>query len=174
MPPSSEQDERRPGPADDATREQVGTRAEARLDVVLAVDWVSPSIVRERVQAWLLAHRWSPAQADDLVLAVNEAVTNSIEHGYGVHPEEQAVSPRWAHSSVEVRGEVILDEQRRRRVELTIVDGGRWRPPTVDPDRGNGITLMRACADNVTISPGDNGTTVHLLSRPLPPSPGIE
>lgn len=144
------------------------------MDVVLAVDWVSPSIIRDRIRDWLLAHRWSPAHVDDLVLAVNEAVTNSIEHGYDLDPEGQAVSPRWAYSTVEVHAEITLDEHGRRRVEMTIRDYGEWRHPTVDLSRGNGVRLMRACTDTLTIIPGSNGTTVRLLSRPLPPMPGLE
>ena len=120
------------------------------------------------------AHHWSPSHAEDLVLAVNEAVTNSIEHGHGLDPEQPTASPEWTHSTVEVHGQIVIDEQGRRRVELIIRDNGRWRPPTFDPRRGNGVTLMRACTDDVTISSSDSGTTVRLLSRPLPSLPDLE
>src|SRR3954471_9852136 len=81
VPPPSDQDERpvRPGRSVDPA-----TVADVELHLVLGATWVAPSIARERVEEWLRAQQWPPAQADELVLAVSEAVSNSVEHGYRV------------------------------------------------------------------------------------------
>ncbi len=165
MPPSSDQDERRIGPARRAVEVSRSTPA---LDIALTTDWVSPSVARDRVRAWLISHHWSPAHTDDLVLAVNEAVTNSIEHGYGISPEAVATGPALPHATVEVHGEIAFDDQGRRYAEFVVRDRGDWRIPTSDATRGNGIRLMRACTADFTIQHSISGTTVRLRSHPLP------
>ncbi|MBC8091620.1 MAG: ATP-binding protein, partial [Pseudonocardia sp.] len=40
------------------------------------------SIVRERLRHWLDGLGWPEPELDDVVLAVHEAVSNSVEHGY--------------------------------------------------------------------------------------------
>ena len=115
MPPSSER--------------QLGnepTRADVTqtLDLVLAADWISPSVARDRVRTWLRANRWSPANTDDLVLAVNEAVSNSIEHGYQIGPDDPS-----ATQTVAIHGTIHRAADGSRHVELTIRDTGTWLPP---------------------------------------------
>ena len=168
MPPSSDQDERRFGP----TRQPAEvSRSTPALDITLTTDWVSPSLARDRVRTWLTNHHWSPAHTDDLVLAVNEAVTNSIEHGYGISPEEAVTGPALPHATIEVHGEIALDEQGRRYAEFVIRDRGGWRTPTSDATRGNGIRLMQACTADFAIHHGITGTTVRFRSHPLPGLP---
>ena len=160
MPPSSEQDER------DVQRD-VASPPPTELRFALAVDWVSPSIARERVRAWLTRLAWSPAHVDDLVIVINEAVSNSIEHGFGIHPEHRA-EPIAAHPDIEVSCRVLADAA-GRRVEFTVRDQGAWRP--VDPGpthRGKGFNLMRACSDRLDVRRDGAGTTVTALSRPVP------
>lgn len=157
MPPSSE---RQLG--NEPTRAAVAQT----LDLVLTADWISPSVARDRVRNWLRANRWSPSHVDDLVLAVNEAVSNSIEHGYLVDPEAAPVA-----GTVEVHGAIHTAADGTRHVELTVRDEGTWLPPTDDPNsnRGQGIRLMRACVEHLTVDGTDDGTTVVLQSRPIPP-----
>lgn len=130
------------------------------LDLVLAADWVSPSVARDKVRTWLRAAGWTAPHVDDLVLAINEAVSNSIEHGYGVGADDSAGT-----GTVELRGEIT-----DHHVVFTVRDHGVWRPPVDDPKstRGQGIRLMRACVDRVTVDGSDEGTTVVLRGRPLP------
>jgi serine/threonine-protein kinase RsbW len=152
VPPSSEQDDSRLG-----------------FELVLAADWITPSVARDRVRSWLRTHHWSPAHTDDLVLAVNEAVSNSIEHGYGLVPD--MATPLDDRSTVEVHARLDTDPDGTRRVEFTIRDRGRWLEPTGGPStRGHGVRIMRACVENVRIDHGPAGTTVVLHSWPLPRS----
>lgn len=130
------------------------------LDLVLTADWVSPSVARDKVRTWLRAAGWTPPHLDDLVLAINEAVSNSIEHGYGVGADDPAGT-----GTVELRGEIT-----DHHVVFTVRDHGTWRPPADDPNstRGQGIRLMRACVERVTVNGSEEGTTVVLRGRPLP------
>jgi len=143
------------------------TRADVAqtLDLVLAADWISPSVARDRVRGWLRANRWSPAHTDDLVLAVNEAISNSIEHGYQVGPEDPPTT-----ETVEIHGVIHRADNGSRHVEFTVRDAGAWQPPNEDghSTRGQGLRLMRACVEHVTVDGGDGGTTVTLHSRPVP------
>lgn len=155
MPPT----ERRLG--DEPTRAAIAQT----LELVLAADWISPSVARDRVRAWLKANRWSPAHTDDLVLAVNEAISNSIEHGYLIGPEDPP-----SQELVEIHGAIIHGSNGSRSVELTVRDYGTWQPPDEDTrsTRGQGIRLMRACVEHLTIDSTDDGTTITLHSRPVP------
>lgn len=130
------------------------------LELVLAADWGSPAVARNGVRAWLRANGWPPPGIDDLVLAVNEAVSNSIEHGYGVGADDPAGT-----GTVELRGELT-----GHHVTFTVTDHGVWRPAPADPTstRGRGIQLMRACMEHVAVTSSADGTTVVLRGRAQP------
>ncbi|MFP5023266.1 ATP-binding protein [Pseudonocardia phyllosphaerae] len=92
----------------------------------------------------------------DLVLAVNEAVSNSIEHAYAGAPSDVP------EGTVTLRGDV---EQGpvcpRLRVRFEVTDTGCWRDPSGDPGyRGRGLSMIEACADDVDVERGPDGTTV--------------
>jgi anti-sigma regulatory factor (Ser/Thr protein kinase) len=92
------------------------------------------------------------------VLALSEAVTRAAEHAYRDRP----------HGMIEHQGGIELAPDGQHRVMLTVRDHGRWRAPSIDDgDRGQGIALMRACIDTVTITePEDRkGTQVILRSQ---------
>jgi serine/threonine-protein kinase RsbW len=129
------------------------------LSLVLAADWISPSVARDRVRAWLKANQWSPAHTDDLVLAVNEAVSNSIEHGYQISQDDPP-----GPQTIEVDGVITRASNGIRHAKISVRDTGSWVPPTVDEysTRGQGIRLMRACVEHLTIDGTSDGTTVVL------------
>nr|WP_198151295.1 ATP-binding protein [Kibdelosporangium sp. MJ126-NF4] len=160
MPPASDQDER---PRFDTA---AGSRTRAALSFLLAANWVAPSLSRNRIREWLGAHEWSPAHLDDLVLAVSEAVSNSVEHGYGITADQ--ASPDHPEG-IEVRGEIEREPDGYRRAVLTVVDHGQWRPPATGPtNRRQGLRIMRACTEELRIDHSAEGTTVVLRSRPVP------
>lgn len=137
------------------------------LDVVLGADWAAASIARERVQHWLQRHRWSPAQVEELVLAVSEAVSNSVEHGYDV-PHDTVDHP----GVIELDAEVTASVDGLRQARFTVRDHGRWREPDSSEAtmRGHGMLIMRTCTNEFTIDGTADGTTVVLTSRPVPPA----
>jgi serine/threonine-protein kinase RsbW len=152
--PSSDQDDLRSGPV----------TSEQRLAFTLAADLVAAAQVRVRLGAWLEAHDWPPAQSADVVLAVSEAVSNGVEHGYGVQP---GVAGRTG--VVEVSAEVVGCTDGMRQVEITVRDHGEWQPhPQVRNHRRHGIPIMKACVADFVIDGTASGTTVMLRSRPVP------
>ncbi len=138
--------------------------AERLLLIALPADPASAAVARTRLRAWLAAHGWPRAHQDDLVLALSEAVSNAIEHGYGVRP---GVAGR--PGVVEVRAEIMTGDDDERRVEITVRDHGGWRTaPRRRAHRRHGIPIMRACVAECVIDGTASGTTVVLRSMPVP------
>jgi len=165
VPPTSDQDKHPPR----GRQAPTSLSGAPTLVVALNAEWVAPSIVRGRVRDWLAAHRWPAAHAEELVLAVSEAVSNSIEHGYAI----PAGSVARSGEMVDVRGVVVVDSDGFRHVVFTISDHGRWRAPTGKrTTRGHGMLIMRTCADDVAVDYSASGTSVVLRSRPVPPAIG--
>ncbi|MFS8095926.1 ATP-binding protein [Lentzea alba] len=105
--------------------------------------------VRHQLRAWLQDSGFGEDEASDLVLAVSEAVNNSVEHAY----------PEPARGTVEVRAHVDDDGT----VDVRVIDHGQWRvPPPALTMRGRGLLLMRESVDEVEIDRSASGTTVRL------------
>jgi serine/threonine-protein kinase RsbW len=106
--------------------------------------------VRSELSDWLDSAGVRGTPQSDVVLAVDEAVANCIEHsgsGDGDRPPEFSVS-----ACIE-----------SRELFITVADNGRWRrPAAVRGVRGRGIALMAAVMSSVDINTSRNGTTVHL------------
>jgi len=129
----------------------------ATLHVRLLAVPAAASIVRERLRAWLRGFGWPDAELDDVVLAVHEAVSNSVEHGYAGRDA----------GDVDVEGTRTVSGD-GQRVRVVVRDQGRWRPPGDPGYRGRGIAVMRGCMADVELTPGAGGTEVALVSRPVP------
>ncbi|MEV6236333.1 ATP-binding protein [Lentzea sp. NPDC051838] len=105
--------------------------------------------VRHQLREWLRGSGFGDDEAGDLVLAVSEAVNNSVEHAY--------TAP--ASGTVEVRARIAEDGS----VGVEIRDHGQWRvPPPALTTRGRGLLLMRESVDEVVIDRSASGTTVRL------------
>ncbi|RAV18271.1 stage II sporulation protein E [Mycolicibacterium sp. GF69] len=104
--------------------------------------------VRHRLAAWLAASGASDSSVADLILVVNEACSNSVEHAYrGRDPGRMRVDAK------------IHDTQ----VHVCVTDFGSWKAPPVDPGtRGRGLLLMRAVSDRVDLDGTAAGTTVDM------------
>lgn len=152
--PSSEHDDLRSGPV----------TSERRLALALPADLVAAAQARTRLGEWLGAHDWPIEQRDDVVLAVSEAVSNGVEHGYGVRP---GVPGRTG--VVEVDAQVVATADGTRLLEITVRDHGGWQPhPHLAAYRRHGIPIMKACVAEFAIDGTASGTTVVLRSRPVP------
>ncbi|MGW4113322.1 ATP-binding protein [Actinosynnema sp. NPDC004786] len=111
------------------------------------------SAVRAQLDAWLSAEGLSEDDRYDLLLAVNEAASNAVEHAYG--PDQQGV--------VHIHAEAGPDGG----VRVVITDYGGWRvPPPVLSARGRGLLLMRENVDEVLVDRRPDGTTVTLVMAP--------
>jgi serine/threonine-protein kinase RsbW len=120
---------------------------------------------RTAFTGWLHQHcPLTTTTAHDVLLAVNEALANAVEHAYAGTSGNVDLTVRY-----DVGRDVLT---------ATVEDYGHWRPPdnTVDPRhsrRGRGLVLMRALAEDTAIESTERGTRVsltwHHLSRRAAP-----
>ncbi len=107
--------------------------------------------VRHRLSAWLGAANIPARLSADVVVAVNEACENSMEHAYRGQP----------HGKVRVVAEV-----NDTRLQARIADSGSWKTPPHHPgNRGRGIPLIRAIAERFELDRTAGGTTVQMDFR---------
>ncbi|HTK67385.1 MAG TPA: ATP-binding protein [Pseudonocardia sp.] len=125
--------------------------------LVLVADRGAAPRVRRALQCWLRDRGWPPGERDDVVLAVDEAVTNVVEHAY----------PDGATGSASVTAGLATTPEGRTQVVLVVTDHGVWHTLGVRPHRPTGLRLMRACTQSVRIRPTLTGTTIMMASRPI-------
>ncbi|MGO9383622.1 MAG: SpoIIE family protein phosphatase [Mycobacterium sp.] len=107
--------------------------------------------IRHRLAEWLRAADVPDALAADIVLVVNEACTNCVEHAYRGH--------RVGAMLLEVK---TADDEIRARV----TDSGSWKTPAADPgNSGRGLMLMRALSETLELDTTPTGTTVDVTFR---------
>ena len=107
--------------------------------------------VRHRLAAWLHAAQVPEPLAADIVLAVNEACTNSAEHAY------RGGSHRKMRVDAEVDGSYI---------HVRVADTGSWKTPAANPlTRGRGLPLIRALSERVEVDGTPAGTTIDMSFR---------
>lgn len=100
-------------------------------------------------------------EVDDIKVAISEAVSNAIIHGYAERPGMVAVEAR----AYEDRLEIVV-EDRGRGIED--VEKALQPAFTTDPGRmGLGLTFMDSFMDELSVrsTPG-KGTTVLMVKRP--------
>lgn len=100
---------------------------------------------RRALALWLRQVGATRLEVEDLVLASNEAIGNSIEHAYKVRS-----------------GSILVEaELKQDLVEVRVIDGGEWQEP--DPrGPGRGFLLMSSVLDSVKVEHDAAGTTVRL------------
>jgi len=133
----------------------------AELVLVVPAAPVSARVARDAVRRWLRGHRWPEEDADDVVLAVNEAVANVIDHAY----------PPDRPGSVRLEGRVVRAAGRRSRsARISVTDRGSWnrahRTTTGAEHRGHGLAVMGGCVAEVHLQRSPVGTSVLLVSFP--------
>ncbi|MEH1013831.1 SpoIIE family protein phosphatase [Micromonospora sp. CPCC 206060] len=119
-----------------------------RFALRLPTDPAKLSVLRKRLEDFLLAHDVSEDDLFDLTVAISEAAANAIEH---------PVEPVEPHIDVEV---MIAD----RTVTATVRDSGQWREPGGAGFRGRGLALIGALSE-VTVTRTGSGTEVTLRRR---------
>lgn len=110
--------------------------------------------IRRRLTGWLTPIGVSATGIADIVLVVNEACTNCIEHAYrGVDAGPILVDAN--HDC----GQIVVD----------VADYGVWRPPPTQPStRGHGLPIMRAVSAGMNVMSSPQGTTVRMTFDPTP------
>jgi len=117
--------------------------------------YLSP--LRAQVRHWLAPLMLPGDAGDDMVLAVNEAASNCVDHAY---------MPVGTDGTIE-----LTFWTEHRSVYVEIVDHGTWRTPADQPaGRGRGIEIMQRLIPVVLIHYDSRGTRV-LLGHTLPGHP---
>ena len=130
-------------------------RHPAPLELTFPAESAQLALVRATLRTWLSRCGLSPKVVQDVLVAAGEACANAVEHGHRHAPGKQ----------IRLRAAATVTQLR-----LTITDTGRWKisQPADGTNRGHGIPLMRALMQQVTIEPGDAGTTVDMQLRIIP------
>lgn len=105
--------------------------------------------LRKQLRAWLAQLDLTEDEAYDVLLAVGEACANAVEHAYGS-----------GDGPVEVAGVVS-----RTALELTVSDRGAWTGPPSESQRGQGLLIMQALMEDVSVRATGSGTAVTLGRR---------
>ncbi|HEX2054664.1 MAG TPA: SpoIIE family protein phosphatase [Actinomycetota bacterium] len=125
-----------------------GSQEADELHTTLEADPRELATLRRTFRRWLADAKADPQQTQDILVAVGEAVTNSIEHAHGP-----------GRGLIQVTG-VNTDGL----LEITVRDRGAWREPRGE-HRGLGRSVMRQLMDDVKISTDENGTVVTMHKR---------
>jgi serine phosphatase RsbU (regulator of sigma subunit)/anti-sigma regulatory factor (Ser/Thr protein kinase)/PAS domain-containing protein len=103
--------------------------------------------LRARLRAWLVTHGADDDEVFDILVAVNEACSNAVEHPLG------------RADGAEVGVEATLTDG---EISIEIRDQGHWKPPGPPNDRGRGFDFMRALMQDVDVARSPEGTHVRL------------
>ena len=111
--------------------------------------------MRHALSVWLEAAGLDEHETHDVVLAVSEAASNSIEHGYGFDTGGNVRIEAWANDG---------------SLHVAVRDRGAWRAPLERSERGRGRKIMEALMRDVGFDTEDGGTVVRMR-LPLPDTP---
>jgi anti-sigma regulatory factor (Ser/Thr protein kinase) len=106
------------------------------------------SQVRRDLRRWLRSQGVDERETREIVLAVNEASANAIEHAYSPAP-----------ATFDLTAARDGDE-----VIVTVTDSGNWRSPR-GQNRGRGLGIVEAAMDDLQIDASDAGTVVRMRRR---------
>jgi anti-sigma regulatory factor (Ser/Thr protein kinase) len=138
-------------PADDVALLVVEALEVGPLSLDLDAEASQLAGLRRKLRPWLRGQGLDEQESHDVLVAVDEAAANAIEH------------PRDPRSAVfHVEGDAAADE-----LVIRVSDSGRWREQVERGTRGRGLDFMRKLMADVQIYENDDGTQV-VLRRPLP------
>lgn len=107
--------------------------------------------IRHRLADWLRAAHITDELAADIVLVINEACTNCVEHAYrGFVAGTMVVEASLGDGEVHTR----------------ITDYGSWKTPAANPvNGGRGLPLIRALSHATHLDTAATGTTADITFR---------
>jgi anti-sigma regulatory factor (Ser/Thr protein kinase) len=105
--------------------------------------------VRGELRRWLVATGAGEVLAADLLVAVNEALTNARDHAYQGADD----------------GEIVVNGRTNDgRIELSVRDRGRWAPSVRSPARGRGLSIIGAVTDDHQLEVTPEGIEVRMAA----------
>jgi PAS domain S-box-containing protein len=120
-----------------------------RIEIGATAEQLAP--IRRQLTTWLRNADVPDEQAGDIVLVVNEACTNCVEHAYRGH----------SVGTMRVEADSVDGE-----IRALISDRGSWKPPAADPGHGGrGLLLIREIGDWVEVDSTPTGTTIKVNFR---------
>jgi anti-sigma regulatory factor (Ser/Thr protein kinase) len=140
-----------PGGYDDDIAIVVYRRPYAPLVIEINAAAEELSGTRRKLSAWMREAGIPDYTIADIVLAVNEACANGIEHAYRGH----------------VPGKVRVEaENDGAHVRIRVIDTGSWKAAPTNPGtRGRGLLLIRAVSDWLEMNCTPLGTNVDMTFR---------
>ena len=122
--------------------------AAPRLDVTVPATTQNATALRRTFARWVHS-LIADDTAEDLTLAVYEALTNAAEHAFTAHRTPGFI---WLRA-------IVADGQ----ITVTVTDNGSWRHPTNSGGyRGRGLPLIHQLTTEAQVAPSPYGTTVRL------------
>jgi anti-sigma regulatory factor (Ser/Thr protein kinase) len=118
------------------------------LRLNLEADAKALAPLRQAVREWL--HEVGADNVHDVVLAVDEAVANAIEHA-------GLASAALITVELDVRDQTL---------HMLVSDHGVWKEQALEESRGRGLLIMHAVMDNVTVEHRSDETRL-VMSRQL-------
>lgn len=119
--------------------------------------------VRDFFRDWTAAHGWPEDQIADIVLAVDEALSNVIRHGYDGRPGEE----------IEINVKAIRDDELGEGLEIRIRDFGKQVPldkicgRDLDDLRpgGLGVHIIRSVMEHAEYAHAPDGGMTLLMRK---------
>ncbi len=129
--------------------------AQRGLNLVATSDVAELPTVRDAIRSWTAQHGWAEGQTADIVLAVDEALSNVIRHGYDGQPGHR----------IEITGRVLRGTAHGDGIEIRIRDFGKQVPlericgRDLDDLRpgGLGVHIIRSLTDSAEYSHAPGG-----------------
>jgi anti-sigma regulatory factor (Ser/Thr protein kinase) len=122
------------------------------LDLTLTALPENVSPARQYIRRYLDEIQIGDDQYQDVLTALGEALTNTVEHAYfGSYP-----GPFHVQASISNGDHLVV----------TVKDEGRWKQQTFSSERGHGTMLMQMLSEECKITCDEKGTVVRL-SFPL-------
>lgn len=128
--------------------------------------------VRDGIRAWSKRHGWNEAEIAEITLAIDEALSNVIRHGYGGEPGHKIeLTVRGLHDATEGEG-----------VEVRIRDFGKQVSPDEIRGRdledikpgGLGVHIIRSVMASVEYSHADGGGMQLVMRKYRRPGADLE
>jgi len=106
----------------------------------------SARVIRQALRRFVTGLPVDRGQASDLLTATGEAVSNVIEHAYGIDG-----GPVSVHAYLD-NGDLVV----------SVADQGAWRSRSKADGSGRGLIIMRALMKSVDVGRDGHGTTVTM------------
>lgn len=137
--------------------------AAEHLELRISSDPSALCDVRERVRGWVAQRGWEEHEIADIVLAIDEALTNVIRHGYGGKPGQP----------IDLRMMTVRRDDGTEGVEVRIRDYGQQVPLDKIAGRdlddlrpgGLGVHIIRNVMDESQYRHADDGGTELIMRR---------